>query len=59
MTFHFHFSFFSYFFFQNIIISPGKFADGGSRNPARVLTKLGWPLDMKTAVNTSVKENNF
>jgi hypothetical protein len=54
MTFLFSFFiFFLLFFFQNIIISPGKFADGGSRNPARVLTKLGWPLDMKTAVSDS------
>jgi hypothetical protein len=48
------FQLFFQFFWQNIIICPGKFADGGSRNPTRVLTKLAWPPDMKTAVNAKI-----
>src|ERR1700677_4208014 len=47
----FFFSFFSYFFSQKNIVSLGKFADRGFRNPASLLTILGWPLVLKTAVN--------
>ena len=57
-SFLFLFTFFSYFISQKYIVSLGKFVDGGFRNPALLLTILGWPLVLKTAVKEK-EEDGF